>query len=258
MNNKLLKLVYGGLMAALTFISTSILAFPIAFTNGYIHLGDGLVLSCGVVLGKKYGALAAGIGSALADIYLGYASWALPTFIIKALMAYVVGYIYEDLTNHGKIYRLVGIFGLLWISFIAIIGSFISRNSAVTASSSALIDDGIIASLSDLGPRTSFTSTALIISVITIPCIYLFIYLVVRKNDQIAIFLNKLVAFLTAGTIMIVLYYATYGLMYGNWTVPVFSIPSNMIQYILGIIIATVLLPVTSRFKGQLISNHTI
>ena len=103
MNKNILHLTYSGLMAALTFISTSILAFPVAFTNGYIHLGDGFVMSCGVILGKRNGALAAGIGSALADIYLGYASWALPTFIIKALMAYLVGYIYEDLTNKGKI-----------------------------------------------------------------------------------------------------------------------------------------------------------
>ena len=103
MNKSILQLTYSGLMAALTFVSTSILAFPVAFTNGYIHLGDGFVMSCGVILGKRNGALAAGIGSALADIYLGYASWALPTFIIKALMAYLVGYIYEDLTNKGKI-----------------------------------------------------------------------------------------------------------------------------------------------------------
>lgn len=239
-------------MAALTFISTSILAFPIAFTNGYIHLGDGLVLSCGVVLGKKYGALAAGIGSALADIYLGYASWALPTFIIKATMAYLVGYIYEDLTNKGKVYRLVGGFTLLWVAFMAIIARIIANAQNVVASSETLMADGLVANLADLEPRTSFTTTALIAALIIIPALYLTIYLIVKDSEKNAAFLNKLIAFLTAGTIMIVLYYATYGIMYGNWTVPIFSVPSNLIQYIIGIIIATALLPITLRFKWQL------
>ena len=243
-------------MAALTFISTSILAFPIAFTNGYIHLGDGFVLSCGVVLGKKYGALAAGIGSALADIYLGYASWALPTFIIKASMAYLVGYIYEDLTNKGKVYRLVGGFTALWVGFMAIIARIIASTQNVAASSEVLLADGLITDLADLGPRTSFTTTALVAALIIIPAIYLTIYLMVKDNNENTAFLNKLIAFLTAGTIMIVLYYATYGIMYGNWTVPIFSVPSNLIQYILGIIIATALLPITLRVKGQLATQR--
>ena len=252
MNKHSLTLAYGGLMAALTFISTSILAFPVAFTNGYIHLGDGFVLSCGVVLGKKYGALAAGIGSALADIYLGYASWAIPTFIIKASMAYLVGYIYEDLTNKGKLYRLVSAFTLLWVGFIVIISRIISNGHNVVASSKLLLADGLISDLSELEPRTSFTTTALIAALIIIPILYLAIYLLVRNNDANAAFLNKFIAFLIAGTMMIILYYATYGLMYGNWTVPIFSVPSNLIQYIVGIIIATSLLPITLRFKEQL------
>lgn len=252
MNKDILKLTYSGLMAALTFISTSILAFPIAFTNGYIHLGDGFVLSCGVVLGKRNGALAAGIGSALADIYLGYASWALPTFIIKALMAYMVGYIYEDITNKGKVYRLVGVFSLLWVGFMLAIGRVIGINENVLNSSEFLLEDGLIADMSELSARTSFTANALIIGIILIPLLYLAIFLMVRNNEQLAAKLNKLITFLTAGTIMIILYYATYGIMYGNWTVPVFSVPSNLIQYILGIVIATALLPLTLRFKNQL------
>ncbi len=252
MDKQILRLTYAGLMAALTFISTSILAFPIAFTNGYIHLGDGFVLSCGVVLGKKYGALAAGIGSALADIYLGYASWALPTFIIKALMAYLVGYIYEDLTNKGKVYKLVSAFSLLWVGFILIIRSIIRTGQNVADSSEILMSDGLITDINELSARTSFTSSALVLAIILIPVTCIAILLLIRNNDRLTASLNKIITFLTAGTIMIVLYYATYGIMYGNWTVPVFSVPSNLIQYILGIVIATSLLPLTLRFKKQL------
>ena len=252
MNKNILKLSYAGLMAALTFISTSILAFPIAFTNGYIHLGDGFVLSCGVVLGKRNGALAAGIGSALADIYLGYASWALPTFIIKALMAYLVGWLFEDLTNKGKVYRMMTAFTAMWFGFIAIIGSILNNSGSVYASTDMLIADGLIAETAELGERTTFTATILIAAAIILPLILLGIYLYTRNNEARTVALNKFATFLTAGTIMIFLYYATYGIMYGNWTVPVFSVPSNLVQYILGIIIATSLMPLMTKFRKQL------
>ena len=64
------KLVIGALMAALTCIATMIIKIPTP-TLGYIHLGDGLVLLCGIVLGPLGGALSAGIGSMFADIFSG-------------------------------------------------------------------------------------------------------------------------------------------------------------------------------------------
>lgn len=81
------KLVIGALMAALTCIATMIIKIPTP-TLGYIHLGDGLVLLCGIVLGPLGGALSAGIGSMFADIFSGYASWAPATLIIKALTCF--------------------------------------------------------------------------------------------------------------------------------------------------------------------------
>ena len=48
------------------------------------------MLLCGWVLSPCYGFIAAGLGSALADIFSGYAVYAPATFIIKGLMALVV------------------------------------------------------------------------------------------------------------------------------------------------------------------------
>ena len=44
-----------------------------------------------LLLGKKGGALAAGLGSALADVLGGYAAYAPWTLLIKALMAIIMG-----------------------------------------------------------------------------------------------------------------------------------------------------------------------
>lgn len=74
------------LMAALTCVATMVIKIPSPL-NGYINLGDGVVLVCGFILSPTYGFLAAGIGSALADLFSGYIVYAPATFVIKGVMA---------------------------------------------------------------------------------------------------------------------------------------------------------------------------
>ena len=81
------KLVLAALLAALTAVATMIIRIPTP-TQGYIHLGDGMVLICGILLGPGLGALAAGIGSMMADLIGGYMAWVPGTFAIKALTAW--------------------------------------------------------------------------------------------------------------------------------------------------------------------------
>lgn len=102
MNNKTKKLVIGALLAAFTTIATMIIKFPTP-TFGYIHLGDSLVLLCGIILGPIGGALSAGIGSMFADIFSGYVSYAPATLIIKALTAMIAGFIFhKSKLSHSK------------------------------------------------------------------------------------------------------------------------------------------------------------
>ena len=68
-----------------------VIQIPTPATHGYIHLGDAFVILSGVILGKKYGSLAAGIGSAFADIFSGYAYYAPTTFVV----------LYKALISHG-------------------------------------------------------------------------------------------------------------------------------------------------------------
>lgn len=93
-NKRTKKIVFGALLAALTTIATLLIHIPTAL-NGYIHLGDGMVLLSGILLGPLAGAAAGGIGSMLADLLSGYAFYAPATFIIKALAAFGAGYLYH-------------------------------------------------------------------------------------------------------------------------------------------------------------------
>lgn len=77
-------LCFAALFAALSCVGTFI---SVPMPIGYFNLGDIFVLSGAFVLGAPLGAVAAGVGSALADLFMGFAIYAPATFVIKALVA---------------------------------------------------------------------------------------------------------------------------------------------------------------------------
>ncbi len=94
-DKKIKKMVAAAMFAAFTCVATMIIRIPIPATGGYIHPGDALVILSGVFLGPLYGILAAGIGSALADLIGGYFIYVPITFVIKGLVALLAGAIYK-------------------------------------------------------------------------------------------------------------------------------------------------------------------
>ena len=86
MKTKTQKIVLAALFAALACIATLVIKIPSPL-KGYINLGDCIVLLAGWLLSRGYGFMAAGLGSALADLILGYAVYAPVTFVVKGTMA---------------------------------------------------------------------------------------------------------------------------------------------------------------------------
>lgn len=101
------KLVITALFAALTCVATMVIRIPSGVSGGYVNLGDGMVLISAYILGPVFGALAAGIGSCLADVFAGYASFAIPTLVIKFLMALAAGFVFKRMNKSKKWYVLV-------------------------------------------------------------------------------------------------------------------------------------------------------
>lgn len=93
MNNRLrtTQLVFSAIMMCLITIATIFIRVPIPFTQGYAHLGDAMIFLSVLILGWRYGAVVAGVGSMLADILGGFAVWAPWTLCIKAMMAIIMG-----------------------------------------------------------------------------------------------------------------------------------------------------------------------
>lgn len=169
------KMVTCALMAALTCIATMIIKVPTP-TLGYIHLGDGLVLLCGIVLGPVGGALSAGIGSMFADIFSGYISWAPATLLIKALTAFVAGFLFHRLQHifkgNGARYFSVIAGGLIGET-IMVLGYFIYEAGIAAFANgglnSAAIAAGIVSSAAGVPFNILQGLTGIVISIVLLP-----------------------------------------------------------------------------------------
>ena len=103
MHSKIKKIVITSLMAAMVCVATMIIKVPSPM-KGYLNIGDCIVLLCGWMLAPGYGFLAAGLGSALADLFSGYVTYAPATLVIKGAMALIAFACYKLLSKRlGKL-----------------------------------------------------------------------------------------------------------------------------------------------------------
>lgn len=99
------RVLLAGIMVAMVFLATTFIKIPMP--TGVYHAGDAFVLIVGIMLGPFLGFFTAAIGSALADISLGYMIYVPGTFMIKGIMALVCSRVKKD---HPK--RALGLFVL--------------------------------------------------------------------------------------------------------------------------------------------------
>jgi uncharacterized membrane protein len=90
------------IFAAIACVLTMTVSIPVPATGGYINIGELAVMLSGLIFGPIIGFLSGGVGSALADIFLGYPNWAFWTFLVKGLEGFLVGLIANPRIFHGK------------------------------------------------------------------------------------------------------------------------------------------------------------
>ncbi|MBQ1376100.1 MAG: ECF transporter S component [Clostridia bacterium] len=101
------RIIMVSLFAALVCVATMVIRIP-SPTGGYINPGDAVVLLAAFLLGPIWGAVAAAIGSSLADVFAGYAIYAPATFIIKGLMALAAAAIMSAVKNRRSTGVIIG------------------------------------------------------------------------------------------------------------------------------------------------------
>ncbi len=249
-------MVYTALMTALVFVATFTIKVPVPFTNGYIHPGDSMVFLAGLLLGPFYGAFAAGIGSALADLIAGYTFWMIPTLLIKGLMGFVVGLIATKIKS--RVYHLLtGSLAAIWALFTLFTINLLSRaeeGSLLFESTLKMFiqESDTVMTNAEFAALIGRTGTYMLIVLIALPIVLAALLLSTRFLNKNALPARIAIAYVLAGIIMVFGYYLTYGLLVGNYLVPVFSIPSNMLQFIGGFIIASFLTPVMLKIRRGL------
>lgn len=100
MNQRIKQLVGTALFAAAVFVATTVLSVPLP-GSGYGNFGDVFVLTAAFFLGPGWGFAAAAIGSALADIALGFVLYAPVTFVIKGCMALIFACLCRSVRPRG-------------------------------------------------------------------------------------------------------------------------------------------------------------
>lgn len=103
MNTK--KLVLCGLLTAIV-VALTLIVVPLPVSNGYVNLGDAAVFLAANMVGGVWGMLCAGLGSALADLILGFGVYAPATFLIKAIAAGISMLLYKRFKGALRIVAL--------------------------------------------------------------------------------------------------------------------------------------------------------
>ncbi len=237
MSEKTKNLTYTALMIALVFVATFSVRIPVPFTQGYIHAGDSMIFVAAILFGWKMGALAGGVGSALADLLGGYANWVLPTLVIKTVMGGLVGWVAEEKNNKTKSTVISIIMAVIWFGFSfftrSIIGKYINPGSTELISEI----DGVT-NIQELLSLSEKLQTQLLWISILIPVIIIGLAFYLNKIDKNLFGVDKLLGMFIAGLWMVLGYYLAAGFMYGTFIVPVFSIPWNIVQFVIGLVIA--------------------
>jgi uncharacterized membrane protein len=85
------EIVLTALFVALVAVATMVIKIPTGATQGYLNVGEAVIFWAALWLGPRTGAIAGGVGSAMADVLTGYAIWAPWTLAIKGAEGLLVG-----------------------------------------------------------------------------------------------------------------------------------------------------------------------
>lgn len=112
---------------ALTCTATMVFTVYVPATKGYFNIGETMVYASALLLGPFIGALSGGVGSMLADIFLGFYPYAPGTLVIKGIEGFLVGFLaklqpFKDV-RRWRIFTFfigIGIGTIVWIVGISV------------------------------------------------------------------------------------------------------------------------------------------
>lgn len=214
-----LAVVFTGLV----FIGTAILSVSLS-SGGYFNIGEAFVYLSAIIGGPVVGFIAGGLGSALADVALGYGIFAPATFILKGLEGLVVGLLAQYANRTKTSTRKI------------LLGMFLVAIAALTAYFAPQTITGYINySFGKTVKSVDFSFPGFVITIIALSLAGLAVF-VAYKSD----FGELVFSCLLAGPIIIIGYfwYEISPIIGASVTAAAFEVVFNIFQVAIGIAIA--------------------
>ncbi|MCS7132268.1 MAG: ECF transporter S component [Aigarchaeota archaeon] len=208
------------LSTALVLAATIVVNIYVPATRGYFNLGETMIYLVALLFDPVTAAFAGGVGSALADIILGYTIYAPATLVIKAAEGALASFLIHSLRDKRR-------------------GLFALSMGTVTAYSILILVIGYTLFVGEVeltlpGPLTfrGFIEPASWI-IIASALIATPLYILIRRRDEIGLILISL---LLAGSVMILGYYVYQQFLLGYYALA--EVPINLGQVVMGIAVA--------------------
>jgi len=223
---------------ALVTAATMVLSVYFPLTRGYFNLGETMVYLSALVGGPFVGAFAGGVGSALADILLGYNAFAPGTLVIKAAEGAIAGLLYRRLSRlkvPGMLGLSAAIVGLYFLIIVTVGVYLMTGVVEITLASGQFFELTV----------SPITWVVLALLGTAVPAYY-----VLRKNEVEGWLVLSL---LTAGFVMVAGYFlyeslaATLGILPD--IIPIAEVPLNIGQVVVG---SAVAIPVYKAVRARI------
>jgi len=212
------------IFTAIVFVFTSVIVIATPATQGFFNIGEAGVYLAAILGGPIVGAIAGGLGSALADLFLGYAHYAPGTFVIKGLEGFIAGYFFRKIKElEGNIRLIISLsFSVPFTAFVL----YMARGGI-----------GIYLDASVFGSKLIVKTTIPFVA-IAIVILAIFLFIVVASFYESETIQIALASFL-AGLEMVTGYFLYEAIVLGYGIVALMEIPVNIGQVVAGILIAT-------------------
>jgi len=222
------------LSTALVLAATIMINVYVPATRGYFNLGETMIYLVALLFDPLTAAFAGGVGSALADVVLGYTIYAPATLVIKAAEGALASTLVRRLRGGQR-----GLFALsmgtvaAYFSVVLVIGYTIFAGEIELTLSGLLTLKGFIEPTSWILIASAAVATPL--------------YILVRKKGEIGLILISL---LSAGSIMILGYYLYEQLVLGYYALA--EVPVNLGQVVMGIAVAIPVYTLIRKYTRRL------
>ena len=207
------------IFTAIVFMLTYMFALYAPATLGFFNIGEIGVYLSALIGGPIVGAIAGGLGSAFADIALGFPYYAPGTLVIKGIEGFIAGFLYKKLRKAKLITRFYP-----WIAIALVLGIFASLSYPHG------ISFEIRPGESPVIIRLPFIAVLAIVLSIIIICLLLLLI----GNDKTIMAFSCIVA----GIEMVLGYFLYEAFILGFGLVALTEVPINLLQMTVGTVVA--------------------